>query len=307
MNVLRHSARWWSALLLGLVLCGRAEGQEGVPGANTNTPPAYLKSPVQFFRELLAMSAADQAKFLEKRSAQDRKRIEAKLEEYASLDADQRELRLQATELHWYLSPLLKSSREEQARRLGQIPPEMRKLVEERLDLWRILPPPLTEELIEYERVMEFFAQPGSGAKAQRERVLATLPSRGRTQLEAGISRWQAMPESQRQLLLNHFNQFFDLNEQEKEKALRTLSDSERQQMDRTLQEFEKLPRNQRTLCIQSFQRFTSMSLPERELFLRNAELWKDLSPEERKAWRDLVKEVPDWPPLPFPPGTAEP
>ena len=74
--------------------------------------------------------------------------------------------------------------------------------------------------------------------------------------------------------------------------------------MDKTLQEFEKLPKDQRAVCIQSFQKFTEMSLPEREMFLINAELWSRMSPDERQAWRDLVNQVPDWPPLPI--GSAD-
>jgi hypothetical protein len=264
----------------------------------TNTGPArhFIKSPVEFFRELLAMTPQEQETFLASRSPEHRNRIEAKIAEYAGLDANERELRLQATELHWYMLPLLKMPAGERSQRLERIPPEMRKLVDQRLQTWSILPSPLTDDLIENERVARIFVQSEKVTTADLEKILADIPPSRRKRLEAGIARWQAMPEQQRRQICSRFNEFFDLTAEEKEKALNTLSDAERGQMDRTLQEFEKLPREQRAVCIRAFEKFTDMSLPERELFLRNAELWKAMPPNERQAWRDLVAQVPIWP-----------
>ena len=39
---------------------------------------------------------------------------------------------------------------------------------------------------------------------------------------------------------------------------------------------------------------------PEQAEFLKNAERWSQMSPAERQAWRDLVANVPQWPPLPI-------
>jgi hypothetical protein len=41
------------------------------------------------------------------------------------------------------------------------------------------------------------------------------------------------------------------------------------------------------------------MSPQDRAEFLKNAERWSQISPKERQAWRDLVAQVPQWPPLP--------
>jgi hypothetical protein len=43
------------------------------------------------------------------------------------------------------------------------------------------------------------------------------------------------------------------------------------------------------------------MSAAERAEFLKNAEHWSQMSPNERQTWRDLVAQVPVWPPLPSP------
>ena len=100
-------------------------------------------------------------------------------------------------------------------------------------------------------------------------------------------------------------NQFFALTPEEKQSALDTLSDAERQQMEKTLQAFGQLPPDQREECERAFAKFAGMSASEKEEFLRNARRWAQMSPADRQAWRDLVKNVPEWPPLP--PGFITP
>jgi len=65
------------------------------------------------------------------------------------------------------------------------------------------------------------------------------------------------------------------------------------------LQSFDKLPPAQRAQCIRAFTQFAGMSPAERAEFLKNAERWSQLPPKERQAWRDLVAQVPLWPPVP--------
>lgn len=317
MNSSRHMRRCSIVAVLGMGLlffnqlaAQKTAGVVETSSASTNAAPSrhFAKSPVNFFREVLAMTPEEQGKFLSSRPPETRRRIEAKLTEYTALSPDERELRLRATELHWYLLPLMKMPASSRAERIALIPPDMRKPVEERLAMWGILPPPLTEELLENEQIVRIFAQSVTPTAEQLQKIMADIPPSRQKVLKAGIERWQAMPEEQRRRLCRQFSQFFDLTPEEKQKSLTVLSDAERRQMDKTLQEFEKLPRDLRQVCIQSFQKFTEMSLPERELFLLNAELWKTMSPDERQAWRDLVHQVPNWPPLPpmpppLPPG----
>jgi hypothetical protein len=47
------------------------------------------------------------------------------------------------------------------------------------------------------------------------------------------------------------------------------------------------------------------MSAQEKQDFLKNAQRWSQMLPKERQAWRDLVRQVPEWPPLP--PGLMPP
>jgi hypothetical protein len=41
------------------------------------------------------------------------------------------------------------------------------------------------------------------------------------------------------------------------------------------------------------------MSAEQRQQFLKNAARWQAMSSAERQAWRDLVRQIPIWPPEP--------
>ena len=97
----------------------------------TNASAAFShgKSPVDFFRQLLAMTPDERDDFLTNRPPEIRARILAKVAEYEALNPNDRELRLRATELRWYLMPLLRESPTNRAARLAQMPADMRELV----------------------------------------------------------------------------------------------------------------------------------------------------------------------------------
>jgi len=225
--------------------------------------------------ELLVMPPAEREVFLTNRPPEIRERILAKVAEYEVLDPDERELRLQATELRWYLAPLMREPATNRAARLAQVPDDVRDLVKDRLLQWEILPPPLQQEFLENERTLNYFEQVGLAGNAA------------------------ILPDEKRRRIAMQFNQFFELTPDEKQKTLNTLSDAERTQMEKTLQSFDKLPPDQRRECVRAFTEFAGMGLQERAEFLKNAKHWSQMPPKERQAWRDLVAEVPTWPPLP--------
>jgi hypothetical protein len=251
-----------------------------------------VKSPVELFRELLAMDSEERHKALAQRTPEGRKRIMAKLREYQSLPPEQRELRLRATELSWYLQPLMHVPPTNRVGLIEQIPPgELRSLVQLRLMEWDLLPPPFQTEILTNEVAIRYFA--GSEASVSN---LTNMTAARRAKLEEGIVQWQALPEQQRQEILDRFNRFFELRPGDKKKALNTLSEAERKQMEKTLRNYDDLTPEQREQCLRSFEKFAEMSLPERQQFLKNADRWKVMSPSERQAWRDLVHQMPYMP-----------
>jgi hypothetical protein len=262
--------------------------------APTNAPPpmAHRKSPVTLFRQLLAMTPDERDTFLTNRPPEIRERILAKVNEYEALDPNERELRLRATELRWYLMPLLHDSLTNQAAWLAQIPDDIRPLVENRVQEWQILPPQLKQEFLDNERILRYFAHVdvSNGPPAEEWH---------REPSDAERAHWEALSEAERRQITAGFNQFFQLTPDEKTETLNTLSDAERAQMEKTLQAFGKMTEAQRKECINAFAKFASMDASEQAEFLKNAARWSEMSPAERQAWRDLVTHVPEWPPLP--------
>jgi hypothetical protein len=223
-------------------------------------------------------------------------RIMAKLEEYQMLPEPYRELRLQVTELRWYLLPLLRLPTEQRALRLENIPEPYRAWVTDRLDQWDIMPPSLRDEMLEYESLLDRFV---SGS------VDVPLPPPPGTdadevlQEERKIREWQALPLTQRQQIYGSLKRYLELSEAERNRTLRSLSEPERAETARALRPIEQWPRNEQQKYIAAFEQYAEMSAEERQQFLRNALRWQRMSSAERQAWRDLVKLLGDTPPLP--------
>ena len=238
-------------------------------------PPPFPQpaSPVAFFRQLLVMSPTERNNALASRPPESCDRIKAKIREYLALDADERELRLRATELRWYLAPLFRLPPADREIRVAQVPEDLRGIVQSRLAQWEALTPELQKEFLESDKTLHYFA---------------------RVEPTNSIA---ASPEQQK--ISEQFNQFFELTPEEKTQTLNTLSDAERAAMEQTLATFEKLPVKQRLQCTRNYAKFAGMSGPERAEFLKNAERWSQMSPKERQSWRDLVARVPMMPPLP--------
>jgi len=307
----------WLAGLLGCgpLFSGSMPAQDSAPhpsnaaplGVRTSVSPLppspgppmpSPRSPVAFFRELLAMNALERKLALANRSPETQKLILAKVREYRALDPDQCELRLQVTELRYYLLPLMTAPATNRVAELAAVPPRSRKFVEDRLQEWDKVPSDLQKELLANEATLRYFTEIEGRTDDQRRRMLEGLSPARRQKLQAGIEQWNRMPEDKRRELISHFNQFFDLTANDKEKALRTLAAPERRQMEKTLETFGKLPPDQRAKCIHAIEKYVNLSLADRQQFLKNAERWKLLTPSQRQAWRDLVQKLP--PPLPM-------
>jgi hypothetical protein len=232
------------------------------------------------------MAPEERSKFLADRPPENRKRLIAKLAEYKMLDADQRDLRFTATELHWYLLPLMRTAATNRVEQVKTLPEKYRKLVEDRLNEWDRLPRAVQKELLDNEAAIQYFTD-------QRAHNTNSISAARRAALEGGVRQLQAMPEAQRQKLLDRFNQFFELTSREKTEALSSLPEAERRQIEKTLRDFGQLSGKQRAQCLRSFPKFLSLSVPERQQFLKKADRWAMMSPKERQQWRDLVRQVP--------------
>ena len=278
-----RQARWWFALCaagqLAMFPLFAAAGSTNPPvPANASAVPAFLMppvlpSPVASFRQLLAMKPKERLDSLTNRPPEARQRILDKINEYLALAPNERELRLRATELRWYLMPLFQTTPADRAAVLGQVPDDLRELVKSRLARWDTLTPEMQKEFLDNDRTRNYL-----------------------THVETTNS---TTANPNRQKIADEFNRFFEFTPEETQQALNTLSAEERAQMEKTLETFSKLPPAQRAQCIRAFTEFASMSPSDRADFLKNAESWSKMPPKERQAWRDLVAQIPQWPPMP--------
>jgi Protein of unknown function (DUF3106) len=295
MKCFRQGRRWLAALAVaGFTFSDAAQSNTNVV-LHTGTltipaaimPPPIPPSPMDYFRNLLAMSPEEREKALADKPPEIRARILAKVIEYATLDPRESEVRLRATELRWYLMPLLRAAPADRATGLALVPDNIRDLVKSRLMQWEVLPPPLQQEFLENEHIVSYFSSVDTTNRLTAE----SAPN------DDEQSRWNALSDNERKTMTAQFNAFFELPPPEKEKALDGLSDEERGQVQKAMQTFGQLPPPQRAECMQALAKFDSLSSAERAAFLKNAQRWAQMSPADRKAWIDLVTHVPQWPP----------
>jgi len=297
----------WLALM-GSVLAATASAQTGATMVvvTTNIQVKFTSisttnrqlSPVEYFRVLLTMPAAEQERALAKQSPRQRAVILAKLKEYNLLSPAERELRLHQTELHWDLLEAMKTPPTQREPRLSALAPGERKLVETRLVLWDKLSAEAQSQFLENEKAVSIWLHWQTSAPPAPPGVRVSMNVHSR-ELDAELKRWEALPPEQRTQISDQFRQFFDLDEEDKEKTLNRLSEPERRKMEQTLKNFASLSADQRRTCIQSFQKFVNMTSYERDQFLQNAARWEAMTATERKAWSDLVNKLPQLPPLP--------
>jgi hypothetical protein len=288
-------------LLAGVLLLARADSEQPETPAGPDGPPPLppgMKSPVTFFRGLLTMTDAERERALTNRSPEVRERLLAKVREYQSLPPMPREFRLRMTELRFYLVPLMQAAPARRSSLVTNVPPHLRKLVTDRLEQWNLLPPEMQRELLANELALDYFTQAPGPATPQEPLPGNLTPTQWQV-VGADIKRWEAMSAGERRKLFERVKNFFDLPPEEQEKALNTLPRTEREQMEKTLDAFQKLPPGERAQCLRAFTEFVGMSAVERQRFLQSAERWNALSSGERQTWRDLVRKLPEMPPLP--------
>jgi uncharacterized protein DUF3106 len=252
--------------------------------------------PVELFRELITKDRQAQEKLLAEHKLQDRKEIFAKVREYKALKPSQRELRLKATELRWYLRRLMDLPPERRPALLARLSENDRKLVQARLDYWDKLPNSARQEFRTNEAAITYFTMPPEQRSLYVSNALTSARS---NMLVHGIAYFNALPEQKRQKVLEQFNEFFEFRPEERQKILSPLSEPERQQIEKTLKKFGELSAADRAACVQSFGRFAMLSIEERQQFLKNAEHWKLMPPSERRQWRELVEDLSQLPPMP--------
>ncbi len=279
----------------GLVSAQPANSRPGLPPLPTST------SPIELFRRLIVATPEEAETLLLGRTPEQRKVIEAKVQEYKITPPQLREWRLKATELRWYLTPLMRLPPSARGPLLLAVPAADRPLVEARLLQWDQLLPAEQQEMLNNELAIKYVARPTS-APAPGPAQLTHLSPATRTQLEQAIAQWQSMPEEKRLALTRRFAGFFSLTAAEQSRTLDLLTASEREALQNTIVNFAGLEPAERERCLRGLRQFSRMTQDERLAFLHGAERWKKLPDSQQQNWRRLVNKLP-----PLPPGAGSP
>lgn len=286
--------------LLVAVACSSVE-LAGQSTAGTASPPLpKYQSPVEFFRELLSATPAERDELLKERREAHRAVILAKIEEYTILPPPVREWRLKATELRYYLIPLMKRPPDQRGRLVDMIPETDRPLVQSRLRQWDALPEAERDAMLESQIALRYLARPANVAP----RPPGATPDPKLQQLETTAANWQSLSKADQDSIAQQFNSFFALSRLEKQKTIALFTGAERAQLQQTVRSFEGMSDQDRNKCLVAMKEIVQMSATERAAFLRNVERWNALSEGDRHQWRALVAKVPPLPPG-FPPAVS--
>jgi len=286
-----------------VLAAGCVFAQTSPTAARTASPPypPLSASPVDTFRILLATNAAGREALLVTKSPYYRQVVETKMREYEALPAAERESRLQALQLRWYMLPMMKMTPAERAPRLKAIPQPDQSLIAQRLGQWDILPPQMKKDLLENESAV----RQSVGTNGNAPRAVNAAPG---SDLQGQLERWNQLPLVRQEQVLVNFQKFFELPKADKDKTLAQLTDTERSQMEKTLSSFSTLPREDREQAMQGFKKFVQLSPAERMSFLKTAERWRTMSEQDRATWRKIVAQLqraPSAKPLPMPTSPA--
>lgn len=278
-------------LLLTVVLARAAEPVDGKSERN----------PVAVFRNLLLMQTDARTRELAAKPARLREVLTTRLREYDTLTPAEREARLRATELRFYLNPLLTTIPATRAPQLATVPESLRLLVEERLAAWDKLPAEIQREVLTNERLLQAMTRPAVA------NAFPPLPPGLEPKVPDNVGQWQNLDARQREQLLDNFTHYFRLDDRAKTRVMAALPEPKRAEATRTLGEFEQLTAEERATCLNALKKLGQMTQEQQAQFYANAEQWKKMSESERAAWRKVVIEFPPLPPgaglPPLPPG----
>ena len=255
-------------------------------------PPAVPLASVDLFCKLLDMSPAEREASLASRSPDQRAIIASKIREYLQLTPGQREERLHSWRMRVLVRHLIRMPASNRVDQLASLSPADRQLVEGRMKEWDQMPKELRQAVLENEWAIRILVQSDGLAP------VPPVPGGTGSGPEEQLARWQALPATQRQEILEQFQRYVEeLSDKQKARIAATWPTGEREQVEQTVQAFSRLPKPQRDLCLVNLQKFTALSPAERQQFLRNANWWDGMTPQERDIWRKLVNRISHVPP----------
>ena len=199
---------------------------------------------------------------------------------------------------------LLKMSEAEREADLAAHSPENRKTLEEKLHTYQAFSESDRQRHLNAIELRWYLRNLIGYPVNLRAEKIAKVPIDLRKILQERLLVWDQLPATTRkQILENEMIDFLSQPPNPKESVVQKENVVEAfykmPEVAKTISAIGKLPDSERSKTMAAFGRFARMGDGERRVFLQKVDRWKKMSSEEKEAWRNVAKELPDLPPLP--------
>ena len=259
-------------------------------------------SPVEKFRHLLNVNPSELESELDTFPKETRSRINAKISEYRELSVEQRHQKLMATELRWYLPPLLNIDQETRDLHLKKLDPGLANVILQRLKTWDSLPDELKSSSLKSGLIIGHLSkaplQNPPLPNTARTEVVTSVTAHSAPKLpstsEDGKSVDKAIPVSQERL--QRLQAYFEMSQEAKNATLKDASVMNDPIFISRLNWLENMPEVLRERVLSHLIRFQDLSNKEKKAFGQSIKTWNRLPKSEKQALRNLVKRTPPFP-----------
>lgn len=284
---------WWSYSQVLPVLTTTNETHSSVP------LPIIAPPPGEVFRSIMEMKEDERELYLKDKSLAEQRYIKEKIAEFLNLNPFEREVKFRVWNLRYYFGIVAQIPIQARVQWLNQIPEPYRSALEERLKEWDLLSEDIKKEIISNSRLLEFLVP------AFNEPPLPPLPNTKlllvNQDLEKELAHWKELSTEHRQKILDKFRELLTLRVQEIADLIKQ-THPHMEKLKSLLIKISDLPDPEKTNCLKALEHFLQMNVEEQEKFLKKAEFWMSLTPQQRQAWKKLLSDIP-MPPLPPIPG----
>ena len=268
-------------------------------------------SPVEKFRLLLEASSSELNSELDTYPEETRSRIRLKITEYRKLSVEKRRQKLVATELRWYLPPLLNVDQETRDLHLKKLEPILANVIYQRLLTWDTLPEDLKSSSSKSSLIIGHLSKapslnpPLPNPSASGTLASAAQPSSQNTPSLPGApgnsgSVKASNPVSEERL--QRLQAYFGMSQEAKNATLKDASLMSDSIFMSRLNWLETMPEQLWERVLSHLIRFQELSAEEKKAFGQSIKTWNRLPQAEKQAMRNLVKRTP-----PFPEKSVQP
>jgi hypothetical protein len=254
-------------------------------------------SPVEKFRLLLEASSSELKAELDAYPEETRSKISVKIAEYRKLSVENRRQKLTATELRWYLPPLLNVDQDTRDFHLKKLEPGLAEVIHQRLMTWDSLPEDLKSSSSKSSLIIGHLSKaPSLNPPLPTPSASGTVASAPKLPKVPGtsVSVNAAAPVSQERL--QRLKAYFEMNQEAKNATLKDASLMSDSIFMSRLNWLETMPDQLRERVLSHLIRFQELSAEEKKDFGRSIKTWNRLPQPEKEALRNLVKKTPPFP-----------